>query len=126
MATTQFLQGVSSVYINDIMMQTNEDVQVSVPSVLYDFAESNNGPLANVLKWNKEQGAVKMTILHYSGLDYTGLFTDNDMFNVVINMRSGDSYVASNCVLTELPNHSALNGTSEISFRTMDIKFDQA
>ena len=126
MATTQFLQGVSSVYINDIMMQTNEDVQVSVSNVLYDFAESNNGPLANVLKWNKEAGTVRMTILHYTGLDYTGLFTDNDLFNVVINMRSGDSYVASNCILAEIPNHSALNGTSEISFKTMDIKFDQA
>lgn len=41
-------------------------------------------------------------------------------------MRSGDSYVASNCILAEIPNHSALNGTSEISFKTMDIKFDQA
>lgn len=122
---TQFLQGVESAYINSIMTPTTEEVSYTVPQTLYDFAESNQGPLADVLKWNKEAGTINMTIVHNTTYDYVELFTDNAYFEVVINMRSGDTLVGHNCILAEPPNHSSVAATTELRFKSMNIELDK-
>ena len=120
----QYLTGVESVYINGILVTTREEVSYSLPMAIYNFAESNQGPLPNVKSWDKEVGNIAFTIIHYSGLDYISLFTQNDSFEVAINMRSGDSIIGHSCILQEIPQNTAIAGSSEVRFRTMNIEAD--
>lgn len=123
---TQFLQGVESAYINGVMVVTTEEVSYTVPQELYDFAESNQGPLDDVLKWNKEAGGVGLTLVHTAGLDYVDMFADVSSFTVVINLRCGDSLVSTKGILAELPNHSAVAGTTEVRFKSMNVTLNKA
>lgn len=121
---TQYLTGVESVYINSTLVPTREEVTYSAPMVINNFAESNQGPLGGVLTWLKEPGRIELTLVHYTGLDYMSLFSDNSVFEVTVNMRSGDSIVGHNCILAEIPQQSAVAGTTEVRFRTMNLVTD--
>ncbi|MBS1015401.1 phage tail tube protein [Acetobacter persici] len=123
---SQFLQGVESAYINGIAVPTTEEVTYTVPQTLYDYAESNQGPLEDVLKWNKEAGTINMTIVHTKGMSYVDMFKDNNFFEVVVNSRSGDTLIGHNCILTENPNHSSVAATTEVRFKSMNVELDLA
>ena len=123
--TTQYLSGVVSAYINGVMVPTAEEVTIKSPRELYKYAESNSGPQSNILTWSKEQGNIALTFLHYSGLDYQDLFSES-LYEVVINLRSGDQYVGHNCILAELPSDTGVAATTEVQFNTMSIEFTPA
>lgn len=120
---TQFLQGILTVYINSTMVITSEEAPYTLPQVLYNYAESNSGPLENVLSWNKEAGSLTLTMVNYSGLDYIGLFQDNEYFNISVSLRSGDSLILTNALLAETPNHNSVAGTTEVRFRCMNMNY---
>lgn len=121
---TQYIQGVQNIYINETMCISSESVTVKEPVTLYQFAESNSGPLANVKKWTKEPGTLGVTLVFYSGFDYNGIFSDNEVFEVTVNLRSGDTITAHSCILAEAPNYDLQNGTVEVSFQTMNMDMD--
>lgn len=122
----QFLQGAESAYINTIYYPTAEDVNYKAPFESHIPAESNQGPLANVKSWNKEAGTLSLTILHYSGCDYVGNFSNPDGYNITLNGRSGNSIVAKGCWLLEPPSHSQTKGTTELSFGMLSMEFVMA
>lgn len=120
----QYIQGVQNVYINQTMCISAEGVTVKMPIILYQFAESNSGPLANVKKWTKEAGSLGITLVNYAGFDYSGILNDSDVFEVTVNLRSGDTITLHSGILAEAPNYDLQNGTVEVSFESMNIDMD--
>ncbi|GBR17465.1 hypothetical protein [Gluconobacter frateurii] len=121
---TQYIQGVQNVYINQTMCISTESVTVKMPVTLYAFAESNAGPVANVKKWNREPGSLGVTLVSYAGFDYDSLLNDNDVFEVTVTLRSGDTITLHSGILAEAPNYDLLNGTVEVSFSSLNIDMD--
>ncbi|MBF0892726.1 hypothetical protein HKD28_15140 [Gluconobacter sp. LMG 1744] len=119
----QFLKGALSAYINTIYYPTAEDVTYKAPFESNIPTESNQGPLVQVVTWNKEAGTINVTVLHYSGCDYVGNFSAPAGYDITLNGRSGNSIVAKGCWLTEAPNHNQVQGTTELVFGTMSMEF---
>lgn len=122
----QFTQGVLSAYVNGIFVPATEEITWKPPITLNKFAESNMGPLSNVLTWSKEAGTIGLTIVHYSNFDYDDLFTGNSYFNITLNYRSGDILTVSNAILAEAPSNTSIAGTTEVSFSFMNYDFTSA
>jgi hypothetical protein len=122
----QFLKGASSAYIDTVYYPTAESVSYKAPFESNIPAESNQGPLANVVTWNKEAGTINLTILHYRGCDYVGNFSNPGGYNITLNGRSGNSIIAKGCWLVEAPQHDQVNGTTELSFGTLSMQFVMA
>lgn len=124
--STQFLQGVQTVYINGILVPTTEEISYTLPTELYKYAESNQGPLGGVLTWSKEAGTLGMTFLHYSGLSYVSMFNDTNFFEISILFRSGDLFSIHNAILNEKPNFTVVAGSTEVQFSSLDMELTLA
>lgn len=126
MATKQFLQGVETVYINGILVPTTEEISYTLPTELYKYAESNQGPLGGVLVWSKEPGTLGLSFLHYSGLSYVDMFNDIQFFEISIYFRSGDLLSVHNAILNEKPNFAVIAGSTEASFSSLNMELTLA